>query len=123
MIPDFFKNPALYLAAAIIAVGYIGFNKIEALSSQLSVANTEIATLQASNKEMKDKVVSMGWYHSTISTNQVVLDRRLTQLSSTLARESVIVSKPGLVTRIAAKQNADLEGRLACATGNSQYCP
>lgn len=125
MISKLIRSPILYILALLVAiaiVGYLGMSKIETLSTKVATQEIALATLSKENKKLNDKFTSVSWYYRTVGVNQAALDKRLNKLDDTVARATVIAAKPGLVTRIAKKQNVELEERLACASGNIQFC-
>ncbi|ATS94017.1 hypothetical protein P13BB106kb_p033 [Pectobacterium phage DU_PP_V] len=120
-----FSSPWVYvllLVLCVLSLGYLGVNKISSLSEDVQGFKSQVSLLEEKNEALSKKMVSMGWYHTTVLTNQNALNNRVSKLTDSLSREDIIAAKPGLVTRIAKKQNADLEERLACASGNRQYC-
>ncbi|EDT3056359.1 hypothetical protein A4M93_004854 [Salmonella enterica subsp. enterica] len=120
-----------YILGAGLAVG-IGFgayhlvNKVETLSGDLAVATKKISSLETSlNKikvESEQRETRMNQYFTFHNISQQDLDKKISQLDKALSRQDIIAAKPGLVTLIAKKQSKEFEERLACLTGNLEYC-
>ncbi|QBQ81321.1 hypothetical protein EASG3_00045 [Escherichia phage vB_EcoS_EASG3] len=120
-----------YILGAGLAIG-IGFgayhlvNKVETLSGDLAVATKKISTLETSlNKikvESEQRETRMNQYFTFHNISQQDLDKKISQLDKALSRQDIIAAKPGLVTLIAKKQSKEFEERLACLTGNLEYC-
>lgn len=120
-----------YILGAGLAIG-IGFgayhlvNKVEILSGDLAVATKKISSLETSlNKikvESEQRETRMNQYFTFHNISQQDLDKKISQLDKALSRQDIIAAKPGLVTLIAKKQSKEFEERLACLTGNLEYC-
>lgn len=120
-----------YILGAGLAIG-IGFgayhlvNKVETLAGDLAVATNKISTLETSlNKikvESEQRETRMNQYFTFHNISQQDLDKKISQLDKALSRQDIIAAKPGLVTLIAKKQSKEFEERLACLTGNLEYC-
>ncbi|WLW40657.1 I-spanin [Escherichia phage Bf23] len=120
-----------YILGAGLAIG-IGFgayhlvNKVETLAGDLAVATKKISTLETSlNKikvESEQRETRMNQYFTFHNISQQDLDKKISQLDKALSRQDIIAAKPGLVTLIAKKQSKEFEERLACLTGNLEYC-
>ena len=120
-----------YILRAGLAIG-IGFgayhlvNKVETISGDLAVATKKISTLETSlNKikvESEQRETRMNQYFTFHNISQQDLDKKISQLDKALSRQDIIAAKPGLVTLIAKKQSKEFEERLACLTGNLEYC-
>lgn len=120
-----------YILGAGLTIG-IGFgayhlvNKVETLSGDLAVATKKISTLETSlNKikvESEQRETRMNQYFTFHNISQQDLDKKISQLDKALSRQDIIAAKPGLVTLIAKKQSKEFEERLACLTGNLEYC-
>lgn len=120
-----------YILGAGLAIG-IGFgayhlvNKVETISGDLAVATKKISTLETSlNKikvESEQRETRMNQYFTFHNISQQDLDKKISQLDKALSRQDIIAAKPGLVTLIAKKQSKEFEERLACLTGNLEYC-
>lgn len=120
-----------YILGAGLAIG-IGFgayhlvNKVETLSGDLAVATKKISSLETSlNKikvESEQRETRMNQYFTFHNISQQDLDKKISQLDKALSRQDIIAAKPGLVTLIAKKQSKEFEERLACLTGNLEYC-
>lgn len=120
-----------YILGAGLAIG-IGFgayhlvNKVETLAGDLAVATKKISTLETSLNKVKTeselRETRMNQYFTMNNISQADLDKKIKQLDKALSRQDVIAAKPGLVTLIAKKQNKEFEERLACLTGNLEYC-
>lgn len=128
---DLVWNNKMYILGAGLAIG-IGFgayhlvNKVETLSGDLAVATKKISTLETSlNKikaESEQRETRMNQYFTFHNISQQDLDKKISQLDKALSRQDIIAAKPGLVTLIAKKQSKEFEERLACLTGNLEYC-
>ncbi|QIN99530.1 Rz-like spanin [Salmonella phage bombadil] len=120
-----------YILGAGLAIG-IGFgayhlvNKVETLAGDLAVATKKISTLETSLNKVKTeselRETRMNQYFTMNNISQADLDKKIKQLDKALSRQDIIAAKPGLVTLIAKKQNKEFEERLACLTGNLEYC-
>lgn len=120
-----------YVIGAGLAIG-IGFsayhliNKVETLAGDLAVTQKEIKTLTTAlanvKKESENREIRMNQYFTLNNVSLADLDKAMKQLDKALGREKIIAAKPGLVTLIAKKQNKEFEERLACLTGNLEYC-
>ena len=120
-----------YILGAGLAIG-IGFSayhlvdKVETLSGDLAVATKKISSLETSLNKVKAeselRETRMNQYFTMNNISQADLDKKIKQLDKALSRQDVIAAKPGLVTLIAKKQNKEFEERLACLTGNLEYC-
>lgn len=120
-----------YILGAGLAIG-IGFsayhlvNKVETLVGDLAAATNKISTLETSlNKikvESEQRETRMNQYFTFHNISQQDLDKKISQLDKALSRQDIIAAKPGLVTLIAKKQSKEFEERLACLTGNLEYC-
>ena len=120
-----------YILGAGLAIG-IGFgayhlvNKVETLAGDLAVATNKISTLETSlNKikvESEQRETRMNQYFTFHNISQQDLDKKISQLDKALSRQDIIAAKPGLVTLIAKKQSKEFEERLACLSGNLEYC-
>ncbi|QIO00569.1 i-spanin [Salmonella phage rokbiter] len=120
-----------YILGAGLAIG-IGFgayhlvNKVETLAGDLAIATKKISTLETSLNKVKTeselRETRMNQYFTMNNILQADLDKKIKQLDKALSRQDVIAAKPGLVTLIAKKQNKEFEERLACLTGNLEYC-
>lgn len=120
-----------YILGAGLAIGiglgaYHLVNKVETLSGDLAVATKKISTLETSlNKikvESEQRETRMNQYFTFHNISQQDLDKKISQLDKALSRQDIIAAKPGLVTLIAKKQSKEFEERLACLTGNLEYC-
>lgn len=128
---DLVWNNKMYILGAGLAIG-IGFgayhlvNKVETLSGDLAVATKKISSLETSlNKikiESEQREARMNQYFTFHNISQQDLDKKISQLDKALSRQDIIAAKPGLVTLIAKKQSKEFEERLACLTGNLEYC-
>ena len=120
-----------YILGAGLAIG-IGFgayhlvDKVETLSGDLAVATKKISSLETSLNKVKAeselRETRMNQYFTMNNISQADLDKKIKQLDKALSRQDIIAAKPGLVTLIAKKQNKEFEERLACLTGNLEYC-
>ncbi|WWD11508.1 Rz-like spanin [Escherichia phage SmurfNell] len=120
-----------YILGAGIAIG-IGFgayhlvNKVETLAGDLAVATKKISSLETSLNNVKAeselRETRMNQYFTMNNVSQADLDKKISQLDKALSRQDIIAAKPGLVTLIAKKQSKEFEERLACLTGNLEYC-
>lgn len=116
-------------AGLAISIGFGAYHlvdKVETLAGDLAVATKKISSLETSLNKVKAeselRETRMNQYFTMNNISQADLDKKIGQLDKALNRQDIIAAKPGLVTLIAKKQSKEFEERLACLTGNLEYC-
>lgn len=99
---------------------------IKALETAQGVYAANYESLKKDMVDIRQQVlensVKMTDHYNRINRNVNEASAKLSRLEKALMKENVASAKPGLVTKKVQAAIDENEERLACITGNTQYC-